>query len=59
MAVDKVHEMNSLRQNKWLEKYINLNTQKRNKAKTDYEKDFYKFLTTLPMENQWKSVVIE
>ena len=25
-----------------MEKYINFNTQKRNKAKNDFEKDFYK-----------------
>ena len=29
---------------RWLEKYINFNTQKRNQAKNDFEKDFYKLL---------------
>ena len=44
MEVVKVHTVISFRQNKWLEKYINFNTQKRNKAKNEFEKDFYKFL---------------
>ena len=32
------------KQSRWLEKYINFNTLKRNKAKNDFEKDFYKLL---------------
>ena len=44
MVVDKIHEIISFKQSKWLEKYINFNTQKRNKAKNDFEKDFYKLL---------------
>ena len=44
MIVDKVHTVISFKQSKWLRKYIRFNTQKRNKAKNDFEKDFYKFL---------------
>ena len=44
MIVDKVHEIISFRQSRWLEKYINFNTQKRNQAVNDFEKDFYKLL---------------
>ena len=44
MIVDKIHNIISFKQSKWLEKYINFNTQKRNKAKNDFEKDFYKLL---------------
>ena len=44
MIVDKVHSIISFKQSRWLEKYINFNTQKRNKAKNDFEKDFYKLL---------------
>ena len=44
MVVDKDHEIISFKQSKWLEKYIYFNTQKRNKAKIDFEKDFYKLL---------------
>ena len=44
MIIDKVYNIISSKQNKWLEKYISFNTQKRNKAKNDFEKDFYKLL---------------
>ena len=44
MIVDKVHEIISFKQSRWLEKYISFNTQKKNKAKNDSEKDFYKLL---------------
>ena len=44
MIVDKVHEIISFRQSKWLEKYINFNTQKRNQSLNDFERDFYKLL---------------
>ena len=44
MVVDKNHEIISFKQNKWLEKCKNFNTQKRNKAKNDFEKDFHKLL---------------
>ena len=40
MIVDKVHAIISIRQSKWLEKYMNFCTRKRNKAKNDFEKDF-------------------
>ena len=44
MIVDKVHEIISFKQSKWLEKYISFNTQKRNQAVNDFEKDCYKLL---------------
>ena len=44
MIVDKIHEIISFKRSKRLEKYIIFNTQKRNKAKNDFEKDFYKLL---------------
>ena len=44
MVVEKLCEIISFKQSKWLEKNINFNTQKRNKAKNDFEKDFYKLL---------------
>ena len=44
MIVDKVHEKISFKQSRWLEKYINFNTQKRNQAVNDFEKEFYKLL---------------
>ena len=44
MIVDKVYEIISFEQSKWLEKFINFNSQKRNQAVIDCEKDFYKLL---------------
>ena len=44
MIVDKIHNIISFRQSRWLEKYINFNTQKLNISKNDFEKDFYKLL---------------
>ena len=44
MIVDKVHSVISFKQSKWLQKYMNFNTQKRNQSVNDFEKDFYKLL---------------
>ena len=40
MMVDKVHEIISFRQSKWLAKYTRFNTQNRKQAINDFEKDF-------------------
>ena len=42
MEVVKVHEIIPFKQSKWFEKHIIFNTQKRNPAVNDFEKDFYK-----------------
>ena len=44
MMVDKIHQIISFKQSKWLERDISFNTQKRNKAKNNFKKDFYKLL---------------
>ena len=44
MIVDKVHNIITFKQSRWLEKHINFNTQKRNQAVNEFEKDFYKIL---------------
>ena len=44
MIVVKIHEIISFKQSKWLESYISFDTQKRNKAKNDFEKNFFKIL---------------
>ena len=44
MVIDKVDEVISFKQNKWLEKYIIFKTKKRNQAVNDFERDFYKLL---------------
>ena len=63
MIVHKIHNIISFKQSRWLEKYISFNTQKRNKAKNDFEKDFYKFLNNAfygkTMENVRNHLKIE
>ena len=44
MIIEKIHEITSFKQSRWLEKYISFNTQKRNRVKNDFEKDFIKLL---------------
>ena len=44
MVIEKNHEIVPFKQSKWLEKFINFKTQKRNLAKKDSEEGFYKFL---------------
>ena len=44
MKVDKVHEIISFKQSNWLKKYIYINTEKRNRAVYEFEKDFYNLL---------------
>ena len=44
MEVENVHAVISFKQSKWLEKYKSFITQKGDKAKIDFEKDFYKLL---------------
>ena len=44
MIIDKVHDIISFGQRRWLQKYRNFNTQKRNQAVNDFEEDFYKLL---------------
>ena len=56
MVIDKVHEIKSFKQSKWLEKYINFETQKRNQAVNDFEKDFYKLLKNAFYEKTMKNV---
>ena len=43
MVVEKIHKIISFKQNKGLEIYISFNTQKRNRAKNDFEKNFFNF----------------
>ena len=44
VVVEKIHEIISFKQSKWLESYISFNTQNRNIAKNDFENDFFKLL---------------
>ena len=56
IIVDKVHNIISFRQSRWLEKYINFNTQKRNQAVNDFEKDLYKLLNNAFYGNTMENV---
>ena len=51
MIVEKIHEIISFKQSKWLECYISFNTQKRNKARNEFEKDFFKLLVNAAFGN--------
>ena len=44
MKIKQVHRVISFKQRKWLENYIDFNTQKRNEVVNDFDKDFYKLL---------------
>ena len=44
MELKKIPTIALIKQREWLEKYIRFNTQKRKKAKNEFEKDFYKLL---------------
>ena len=44
MIVNKFHNVISFKHSMWLENVINFNTQKRNHAVNDFEKDFFKLL---------------
>ena len=55
MTVDRVHEIVSFRQSKWLENYIiKFNTQNTNKATNDFVKDFYILLDDFFYGKRWK-----
>ena len=63
MEVATVHKVSSLEQSKWLEKNIGFNTQKRKKAKNDFENDFYNILNNAfygkTMENVRNRIQVE
>ena len=55
MKVTKIHTIYRFKQNPWLEKYIDHNTQKCTQARTNFEKDLYKLMNNgffgMTMEN--------
>ena len=56
MVVEKNHKIIPFKQSKWLESYISFITQKRNKAKNDFEKDFFKILVNAAFGKFLKNV---
>ena len=66
MVVSKIHENVSFKQSKWLEKYISSKTQKRNRAKNNFEKGFFKLLVNAAfvkfsenVRNRWELELIK
>ena len=66
LVVENKHALIYLEQSMWLEKDMNFNTLKRNEAKNDFEKDFYKLLkeasygkTTENVRNRLRLEVVE
>ena len=56
MLVKKIHEVISFKQSKWLEKYFSFITQKRNRSKNDFEKDFFNLLVNAAFDNFLENV---
>ena len=44
LKVKKIHKIISFKQEAWLKKYIDFNTNERTKAKSDFEKDLWKLM---------------
>ena len=44
LTLNKVHKVIQLNQEAWLKPYIDMNTELRKQAKSDFEKDFFKLM---------------
>ena len=58
LVFKKVHKAIIFNQNSWLKSYIDMNTNLREKAKTDFEKDFFKMMSNAVFEKTMKNVRI-
>ena len=54
LVLKKVHRVIKFVQKAWLKAYIDVNTELRNKAKNNFEKDFSKLINNLILEKPWK-----
>ena len=56
IVIDKIYDMISIQQSKWLEKCLNYSTQKGSQSVYDIEKDFYKLLNNAFLKKIMESV---
>ena len=54
LVFQKVHRVIKLNQKDWLELYIKTNTELRQKAKNNFEKDLFKLMNKQLLEKLWR-----
>ena len=54
MRFEKVHKVIKFNQNAWLNPYIDMNTDLRKKAKSDFEKHCFKLMNNAILEKLWE-----
>jgi hypothetical protein len=55
MKLTRIHRVVEFAQSRWMAKYIEFNTSMRTKAKTDFEKDFFKLMNN---SSAWSTKVL-
>ena len=55
LILKKVYRALKFNQRAWLKPYIDLNTKLRQKAKNNFEKDFFKLMSIADFEKLWKT----